>query len=60
LCVANLRNSQLLRAIRALKTSPGAMFRESPEGVRRKEAPNSRACLITNTDLHGIIRAPLK
>jgi len=46
------------RAIRALKTSPGAMFRESPEGVRRKEVPNSQAFLITNLICPKLLEVP--
>jgi hypothetical protein len=42
----------------ALKTSPGAMFRESPEGVRRKDAPNSRAFLITNLICPELLQVP--
>jgi hypothetical protein len=35
------------------------MFRESPEGVRRKDAPNSRAFLITNLICPELFRGPL-
>jgi hypothetical protein len=47
-CVANLRNSLLLRAIRALKELMGSVLYASPEGVRRREAPNNLNILDHN------------
>ena len=45
---ANLRNSPLLRAIRALKELMGSVLRFSPEGVRRREASNNLNILDHN------------
>ena len=47
LCVANLCNSHLLRAIP-----------ESREGVRLKDAPNGRAFLITNLICPELLEVP--
>ena len=44
----NLRNSLLLRGIRALKELIGSVLRFSPEGVRRREAPNNLNILDHN------------
>jgi len=47
-CVANLRNNLLLRAIRALKELIGSVLHASPEGVRRRDAPNNLKILDRN------------
>ena len=39
--VANLRNSQLLRAIRALKELNGSVLRVSRKAVKRRDALNN-------------------
>jgi len=58
LCVANLRNSRLLRSVCAVKTSPGAMFRASPDGVRRMDAPNSCEILIRDPKRAELLEVP--
>lgn len=59
LFVANLRNSQLLRAICALKSSLGVNFHGSPEGVKRKDVLSHLNILSHNLLRPDLIKTSL-